>query len=149
MARLTLAVVLVLAAAGVAALLRRRRPQAPTQPRWAMPTQLYRADFAGADRPWLVAVFTSATCESCVRATAKASVLASSSVAYTEVSYQQQRDLHERYHIEAVPCIVVADGDGVVRAGFVGVPSATDLWAAVAEAREPGASPEPGLGRTT
>jgi len=25
--------------------------------------------------------------------------------------------------------------------------SATDLWAAVAEARNPGSSPEPGLGR--
>ena len=55
-------------------------------------------------------------------------------------------DLHERYAIDAVPCIVVADEAGVVRASFIGVPTATDLWAAVAEAREPGSSPEPHLG---
>jgi len=36
-----------------------------------------------------------------------------------------------------------------VAASFVGVPTATDLWAAVAEARAPGASPEPDLGRPT
>jgi hypothetical protein len=34
-----------------------------------------------------------------------------------------------------------------VRAGFAGPVTATDLWAAVAEARQPGSSPEPQLGR--
>jgi hypothetical protein len=37
--------------------------------------------------------------------------------------------------------VVVADAAGVVRAGFVGPPTATDLWATVAELREPGAVP--------
>jgi len=36
---------------------------------------------------------------------------------------------------------------GVVRAAFVGAFSATDLWAAVAEARAPGSTPEPELGQ--
>ena len=112
-----------------------------------MPAQLDRGDFDGATQPWLVVVFTSTACESCTRATAKASVLASPQVAYQDVPYQQRGDLHERYGIEAVPTIVFADGDGVVRASFVGVPTATDLWAALAEVRQPGSSPEPGLGR--
>lgn len=146
MERLLIAAALVVVAAGVAYVLQRRRPAPPTQPKWAVPTQLDRADFDGADHPWLVVVFTSATCESCEGATAKASVLASPLVAYQEVSYQTQRDLHDRYSIEAVPCICVADDDGVVRASFIGVPTATDLWAAVAEAREPGSTPEPHLG---
>ena len=147
MERLSIAAVLVVAAVLVAFAVERRRPAPPTQPRWAVPGQLDRADFDGRDRPWLVAVFTSSVCESCARATAKASVLASPLVAYQDVSYQDRADLHERYGIEAVPTIVLADADGVVRASFVGVPTATDLWAALAEAREPGASPEPGLGR--
>jgi hypothetical protein len=42
---------------------------------------------------------------------------------------------------------LIADAEGVVKATFVSVPSATDLWAAVAEVRRPGSSPEPGLGR--
>ena len=146
MERLLIAGVLIVVAVAVAFVLQRRRPQPPTQPRWAVPTQLDRQDFTGADHPWLVAVFTSSTCESCSRATAKASVLASSAVAYEEIPYQSRRDLHDRYGVEAVPCIVVADDEGVVRASFIGVPTATDLWAAVAEAREPGSSPEPELG---
>ena len=146
MERLLIAVVLIAAAVAVAFVLQRRKPAPPTQPRWAVPTQLDRRDFSGADHPWLVAVFTSASCESCARATAKASVLASRAVAYEEIPYQGRRDLHERYGIEAVPCIVVADDEGVVRASFIGVPTATDLWAAVAEARQPGSSPEPELG---
>jgi len=146
MERLLIAAALVVVAVAVAFLLERRRPAPPTQARWAVPTQLDRADFGGGDHPWLVVVFTSSTCESCGRATAKASVVASRQVAYQEVPYQTRKDLHERYHIDAVPCIVVADPEGVVRASFIGVPTATDLWAAVAEAREPGTSPEPELG---
>ena len=147
MERLLIAAVLVAVAVLVAFVVERRRPAAPTQPRWAVPAQLDRTDFDGADRPWLVTVFTSTACESCTRASAKASVLASPQVAYQDVSYQERADLHDRYAIEAVPTIVLADGDGVVRASFVGVPTATDLWAALAEVREPGTSPEPGLGR--
>jgi hypothetical protein len=141
MERVLLALALIAAAtAGSVLLNRRRRPQPPTQARWAVPTQLDRADFDGT-RPWLVAVFTSTTCESCERATAKAAVLASDAVAYQEVPFQERKDLHQRYGVDAVPTIVVADEEGVVRASFVGVPTATDLWAAVAEARQPGVSP--------
>jgi len=141
------ALVLVALALGVAALLQRRRPEPPTQARWAVPAQVDRSDFEGGDVPWLVAVFTSATCASCDRMMEKAAVLASGVVHVQEVPYQSRRELHERYSIDVVPLVVVADETGVVRASFVGVPSATDLWAAVAEARQPGSSPEPDLGR--
>jgi thioredoxin-related protein len=146
MERLLLAVGIVLAASVVAAVLRRRRPAPPTQARYQVPVQLDRDDFAGADRPWLVAVFSSTTCLSCEKALDKAAVLESELVAFQDVSYQTDRDLHERYSIDTVPTIVVADEAGVVRASFIGVPTATDLWAAVAEARHPGSSPEPDLG---
>lgn len=148
MERVLIAGVLVLGAVVVALVIQRRKPAPPTQSRrWPIPVQLDRADFDGADVPWLVAVFTSATCDSCVRATEKAAVLACAEVAYQEVPYQTRKDLHERYGIEIVPLIVAAGPDGVVGASFVGVPTATDLWAAVAEARQPGVSPEPDLGR--
>jgi len=84
-----------------------------------------------------VAVFTSGTCQSCAEALTRAEVLRSEAVAVEDVEYTARRDLHSRYRIEAVPTIVVADADGVVQASFVGPPSATDLWAAVAGAREP------------
>ncbi|MFN2607031.1 MAG: thioredoxin domain-containing protein [Acidimicrobiales bacterium] len=147
MERAVVAGVVVVLAAVVALVAERRRPDAPTQARWAVPTQLDRADFERPHAPWLVALFTSATCHSCATATEKARVLASEEVAVDEVEIGARPDLHRRYHVEAVPTIVVADDEGVVRASFVGPPSATDLWAAVAEARAPGSSPEPDLGR--
>src|SRR5438270_13167006 len=136
MTRLVVAVAIVAVVGAVAWLIQRRRPEPPTQTRWAVPVQLDRADFAGAGVRWLVAVFTSATCESCADAVRKARALASPEVVVDDVEVGARKDVHDRYGIEAVPTIVLADDEGVVRASFVGPPSAADLWAAVAEARE-------------
>lgn len=138
---MVLAVVVV--AVVVAELVRRRRPDAPTQPRagYRAPSQLDRADFEGADREWLVAVFTSATCTTCAETLARASVLASDAVAVCEVEVAARPDLHSRYGIEAVPIVAISDRDGVVRQSFIGPVSATHLWGALAELREPGSLP--------
>ena len=148
MERIVVAGALAVAILAVAGMLRRRWPAAPTQARWDVPTQLDRRDFDGADVPWLLAVFTSATCVSCAEALAKAAPLASADVVVQEVEADARADLHERYRIEAVPMIVIADDEGVVQASFVGPPGATDLWAAVAEVRGAGSSHDPGLGRS-
>ena len=144
-----LIVVVIVAVVGIIALVARSRrtADAPTQQRFAVPQQLDRADFARPDAPWLVAVFSSATCEVCHSVVSKAQVLESPEVAVVNVEYLASRALHEKYSIEAVPTVVIADSRGVNRAGFIGPMSATDLWAAVAEAREPGSSPEPNLGQ--
>lgn len=147
MERLGIAAVVVVLSGALAAVLRRRRPDAPTQDRVHVPRQLDRADFAGPDVAWLVAVFTSTTCESCTRATAKARVLAGPQVAYDEIPWQDRRDLHERYHVTDVPLICIADAQGVVQRSFVGAPSLDDLSAALAEARVPGSTPDPDVGR--
>lgn len=68
-------------------------------------------------------------------------MLASGDVVVEEVEVSARKDLHDRYHIDAVPTIVVADRDGVVKASFVGPPNATDLWAAVAGARDGNSGP--------
>ena len=137
-------VALVLVALGVAWLVSRRRPDAPTQPPavYEAPAQLDRSDFAGEDREWLVAVFTSATCNTCAETLARASVLGSDSVAVCEAEVSEHPELHERYRIEAVPIVAIADQEGVVRRSFVGPVSATHLWGAVAEVREPGSIPQ-------
>lgn len=140
MERFLLAAAVVLVAAVVAIVLERRRPEAPTQGNWAVPAQLDRADFDRPDAPWLVAVFTSATCDSCKQAVERAGVLASDAVVVEEAEVGARPDLHKRYHIDAVPIIVIADREGVVRTSFTGPPSATDLWAAMAEVRS--ATPE-------
>lgn len=137
MERLVLAVAIVAVAALVGGAIRRRRAtDPPTQPRFEVPAQLDRSDFDGAG--WLVAVFTSETCSTCADVAHKAAVLSCPEVTVQIVSFPATRDLHDRYSIDAVPCVLIADGDGVVHRTFVGPVTATDLWAAVAAARDPG-----------
>jgi hypothetical protein len=139
--RLVIAVAIVAVAVTVALIARRRRSDPPTQPSRSVPAQLDRADFARPDAPWLVAVFTSSTCQTCADVARKAEVLASDEVAVAEVEYVADRELHARYGIDAVPILVIAGRDGVVRRHFLGPVSATDLWAAVAAARDDDVAP--------
>lgn len=137
MEQLALALAIMAVATVVAAVARRRRrSDPPTQPRRELPSQLDRADFPGDG--WVVAVFTSDTCSTCEDVVRKAQVVRCDEVEVVVASFQARRDLHERYDIDAVPCLVIADADGVVHGGFLGPVTATDLWAAVANAREPG-----------
>ncbi len=130
--------VLVVAVVAALVLQRRTRPDAPTQPsQYEVPAQLDRHDFERPDAPWLVVVFSSATCASCQGTVDRARPLESDQVAVEEVELGARPDLHQRYAIDAVPMLLVADADGVVRASFIGVPTAADLWAALAELREP------------
>jgi len=134
--------VLVVACIVAAVLQRRTRPDAPTQPReYAVPAQLDREDFDRPEAPWLVVVFTSATCLACEGTLERARPLDSPAVAVQEVEFTSGKALHERYAIDAVPMLLVADDVGLVRASFIGTPTAADLWAALAELREPGSVP--------
>jgi hypothetical protein len=137
-----LAVVLV-----IAWLLRRRTPDAPPRDVYPVPRQLDRIDFPRPDAPWLVALFSSTVCESCEGLPQKIAALESTTVATCEVEAARRGDLHRRYEISAIPMTLIADVDGVVRRAFVGAYTSTDLWAAVADARAPGTTPEPRIGQ--
>ena len=143
MERLLIALALAgVALAAAAVIQRRQRPDAPVRTGYAVPAQVDRADFPRPEAPWLVVVFTSATCNTCAGVWERAQPLESDMVAVAEIELTAARSLHERYAIEAVPITVVADRMGIVRASFLGPVTATDLWAAVAEAREPGSTPD-------
>jgi hypothetical protein len=137
--RLAILVVLLLVAGGIAFFLegRRKRTNAPIRDSYPVPRQLHRADFPHPEAPWLVALFSSSTCDSCASMRGKVEALASPEVATCDIEFTANRELHERYEISGVPMVLVADHEGVVRRSFVGPVTATDLWAAVAEAREP------------
>jgi hypothetical protein len=129
-----LAALAMAALVGLLALLlrRRQRPDAPTQPRRpSVPAQLDRADFARPDAPWLIAVFTSATCLSCRATVDESHALAGERVAVEEVEVGARGSLHARYGITAVPVVVVADADGVVQASIVGPPAPGQVRAAL------------------
>lgn len=129
--RVTVAAAIIAVAAGVAWWLRRRRPAAPPRDAHPLPRQLDRRDFPTPHAPWLVAYFSSTTCESCRTLGERVAALASATVAVAEVEFTAQRALHDRYRISAIPMILVADHEGVVRHGFVGAPSAEELTGVV------------------
>ena len=136
--RFVLVLVAMAVALLVAILLKRRTPDAPTQGGYQLPTQLDRSDFPQSHVPWIVVLFSSSTCDACANVLSKARVLESSDVAVVNVDYVEHKQLHSRYNIEAVPSLVIADEHGVVHKGYMGPVKAQDLWAAVAECREPG-----------
>lgn len=136
MSRVLVAVVLAVLAAAVAAWLSRRtRVEPASSPSWTVPAQLDRADFARPDAPWLVALFSSATCEVCAAVWERAQVVEGGEVAVQNLEAKIDRRLHERYKIDAVPLLLIADAEGVVRQHWLGPVTAADLWGALAELR--------------
>ena len=115
---------------------RKRQVDAPTQGASEVPSQIDRSDFVRPDASWIVLAFTSATCQTCSDIERKVRVLETSSVAIQILEFTAERELHERYKIDAVPTVLMADANGVVQANFLGPVSATDLWAALARARD-------------
>jgi thioredoxin-related protein len=115
---------------------RKRQVDAPTQGASEVPSQIDRSDFVRPDASWIVLAFTSATCQTCSDIERKVRVLETNSVAIQILEYTAERELHQRYKIDAVPAVLMADANGVVQANFLGPVSATDLWAALARVRD-------------
>jgi hypothetical protein len=146
-ARLAIAAVIVVVVTVVALIARaRRRPAPPPRTAYPVPWQLDRTDFPRPGAPWLVAFFWSRTCDSCAGLEQKVRVLEAPAVATCALEASDDRAVHQRYEIAAIPMILVADAHGVVQRAFVGAVTATDLWASLAEVRSPGSVPEAGLG---
>lgn len=130
----------------VAIILKRKTPDGPPRDAFPVPRQLNRNDFANPSAPWLVAYFSSITCTACKDLGPKVAAMASDLVAVSEIDYESQPSIHKRYEIAGLPMILIADSAGVVGRAFVGATTATELWAALAECRDPGSTPDPDRG---
>ena len=146
MIRVAIVAVVLVVAVVLNRVLSKRTVQAPTQADPSMPTQVDRKDFSEPSKEWLVLAFTSSTCNTCEDIERKAVVLKSQSVAVEICEYTAHRELHKKYAIDAVPTLLIADGRGIVRKGFLGPASATDIWAALARVREGTPDPHEGDG---
>ncbi|MEP6623209.1 MAG: thioredoxin family protein [Acidimicrobiia bacterium] len=137
--RVLIAAAVLVVVALVAVVLERRRGATaqPVRDPYPIPRQLFRADFPRPEAPWLVALFSSTTCDGCEAMRPKVLTLDSAEVVAVDISFQSERAIHERYEISGVPMVLVVDTDGVVQRAFLGAVTATDLWAAVAGARDP------------
>lgn len=134
-------IIIVAAVAAVALvvgwLMQRQAPDAPTSaPNHKTPAQIDRNDFIRPEAAWLVAVFTSSTCQTCAKVWTSTQLVESDVVAIQNIEVLDDAALHKRYDITAVPSVVIADADGVARGSFLGPPTSADLWAKLAELRE-------------
>ncbi len=136
MDRFYLLVLVAFFAGFLAYIIQRRASDTPVRTGWSVPDQVNREDFALPEVPWLVAVFTSSSCDTCAEVIAKAQPLASSQVTVQEIEAKENKHLHDRYKIEAVPLTALIDKQGVVRSHFLGPVRSSELWSSLAELRE-------------
>lgn len=137
MVQLVIAIVVVLGGVGLAYLIRRRDSRRMARGgTWTVPAQLDLSDFGAFDTDQVAVVFSSATCDACAGTWERLCDLAGADTAVALVSFQEHRDLHDRYGIDAVPTLVIADAEGVVTRSFVGPPEPGELAAALGNAEE-------------
>lgn len=131
---LTLIIMAIAAAAAIAlaAWQQGQRRAAPTVARGEPPTSLDRRDFRSPDAPWLIAVFTSATCSSCAAVLTELRTHDGTEVVVVDVEIGDEPALHSKYGIESVPTAVIADVTGNAKLAFVG-PLGPDHRAALGE----------------
>ena len=120
MSRLVLLVLLSFGASLTAVLLRKLNYRNFVTSGWSIPGHLSREDFGFINEPWLVVIFSSESCETCKPVVAESMKLSSLGIAIQEIALETNKDLHEKYDIDAVPMLLLVDKFGVVRSSHLG-----------------------------
>jgi len=134
-ARIALGLALLVLVAVIAVIVERRRTGRAVVSGYNVPEQVDRSDFGAPQADWLVVLFSNEGCDSCETMRERVTALGADDVAVYEVGYTAAQSVHERYGVEAVPTTVVIDGDGVVRASWIGAADADELAAAITALR--------------
>ena len=106
----------------VAYLVNNRRADSPSVPKSSLPVQIDRGDFEEPHGKWLLIFFSSDTCNSCNNVRSLINDLTVDSFHIQEIEFPKRKDLHQRYGINSVPIVLIANEEGVVIWSFAGVP---------------------------
>jgi len=79
-------------------------------------------DFEKPQGKWLLIFFSSDTCNSCNNVRSLINDLTDDSFHIQEIEFPKRKDLHQRYGINSVPIVLIANEEGVVIWSFAGVP---------------------------
>ena len=120
MSRVIVLVLLSFAASLTAVLLRKLNTRNFLTSGWSIPGHLSREDFGFTNEPWLVVIFSSESCETCKPLVAESMKLSSLGIAIQEIAVETNKDLYEKYSIDAVPMLLLVDKFGVVRSSHLG-----------------------------
>ncbi len=130
---ITVALVIVLGgvAFGVSLLANKRKPDTPTVPRFVLPYQLDRSDFDGTNLEWLLVLFSSQTCDSCITVLNRINKLAIENLHVQNVEFPSGKYLHTKYSVGSVPSLLLASPEGIVKWSFAGIPPTGALESAL------------------
>ena len=106
----------------VAYIANNRRTDSPSVPKSSLPIQVDRNDFNMPGMKWLLVLFSSESCSSCIQVREILSEIPLNSIHIQEVSFPQEKNLHTRYAINSVPIVLIANLEGVVIWSYAGVP---------------------------
>ena len=109
-------------AISVAYIANNRRTDIPSVPKSSLPIQVDRNDFEMPVMKWLLVFFSSESCSSCIQVREILSDIPLNSIHIQEVSFPQEKNLHNRYAINSVPIVLIANLEGVVIWSYAGVP---------------------------
>ena len=109
-------------AISVAYIANNRRTDSPSVPKSSLPIQVDRNDFEMPVMKWLLVFFSSESCSSCIQVRETLSDIPLNSIHIQEVSFPQEKNLHNRYAINSVPIVLIANLEGVVTWSYAGVP---------------------------
>ncbi len=107
---------------GVSFWANRRKPDSPTVPKFVLPFQLDRNDFESSESEWLLVLFSSETCNSCLTVLEQISSLTIFNLHIQNVEFPSGKDLHKKYSVESVPSLLLSNEKGVVEWSFAGTP---------------------------
>ena len=120
MSRILLLIILSFAASAAAVFLKKFNTKNFTNSGWSVPGHIDRNDFEFSDANWLAVIFSSDTCETCKPAVAESMKLSTLGIAVQEIPVETKKHLHQKYDIDAVPMLLLADEFGVVKSSHLG-----------------------------
>lgn len=102
----------------------------PPPSTFGVPAQMSLEDISPQFRPWVLVLFTSQTCEGCLRARSLAQTIRSEGLEIKFIDSSEQPGLFEKYSIEGVPLFVLCDESGLVCGHMFG--SSSELFEMIA-----------------
>lgn len=127
MSRLIITLALLAVVGALAYVYQNRRATAQVATANPLPSHVDRSAFIAPNAPWLLVVFSSASCLACADVWKHAQGFEQANVAVQEVEVLADPELHGAYNIDSVPSTLVVDAQGIVKADFVGPLSPADI----------------------
>jgi len=134
--RLLVLVAVSLLACTAASIVQRRNYRHSVRTGSPVPVQIHRGDFPHPEIDWLIAIFTSESCDACTAVLRSAQSIDSAAVHVAKIDSTKNEKIYKLYDIDAVPLLLLANKNGVVLYYHRGPIPTDQLYKDIEEATE-------------